>query len=92
MSEELNDKQIRRIDEVNNACYDFCKLLTENEDLPWNMSFIGEICDMATDIMVDHGYRVYYPSIVYETDDPDEEGHVEDYVLPVKKGTKQDEE
>jgi transcription elongation factor Elf1 len=38
---ELSDRQSKRVDEVYNAVYEMCKTLTENENLEWDMYFIG---------------------------------------------------
>lgn len=73
---ELNDRQIERIDEVENAVYRLCKVLTENDDLEWNMPYIGEIADMAADILTKQGHKIRYPAIV---EDESGEEHVEEY-------------
>lgn len=73
---ELNDKQIARVDEVENAVYELCKLLTEDKDLKWDMYYIGEIADMAADILTKQGHKVRYPAIV-EGGDGNE--YVEEY-------------
>lgn len=65
---EFTDIQLDRIDEVLNATFDLCRVLTENENLEWNMSFIGEIADVACDILVNHGFHVRYPAIVKTED------------------------
>ncbi|MCM1215590.1 MAG: hypothetical protein NC331_08365 [Lachnospiraceae bacterium] len=64
---ELSDRQIERIDEVHNAVYEMCKALTENEDLEWDMYFIGEIADFAANILVSVGNKVRYPAVVTES-------------------------
>ena len=65
---ELNREQDARNDEVYNAVFDMCKVLTENENLEWDMYFIGEIADCAASILVRKGLRVHFPSVVTEED------------------------
>lgn len=64
---EFTDKQIHRIDEVQNAVYECCKVLTNlDDDLVWDMEYIGEIADVACDILVSKGYKIWYPAHVTE--------------------------
>lgn len=63
---ELSDKQIERIDEVENAVYDLCKLLTQNDNIEWDMSYIGLIADTISDILVNKGFSINYPYISTE--------------------------
>lgn len=76
---ELSDSQLERIDEVENAVYELCKILTEDSDIEWSMSYIGEIADLASNVLASNGHKVRYPSIVIE---PDGRQHIEDYVTP----------
>ena len=61
---ELTDSQIQRIDEIHNAVSDLCGVLTERDDLKWDMSYIGEIADVACDILVKMGFQIRYPAII----------------------------
>ena len=63
-------------DEIDNAVYQMCQVLTEDEDLPWGMEYIGEIADFAAELLVKCGYKVRFPCIVEE----DGEEHIEEYV------------
>lgn len=63
---ELSDRQSERVDEVYNAVYEMCKALTENENLEWDMYFIGEIADFAANTLVLAGNKVRYPAVVME--------------------------
>lgn len=63
---ELNERQIERIDELHNAVYDVCVVFTENPDLEWDMSYIGEITDRIADILVEYGERVHCPAVVHD--------------------------
>lgn len=65
---ELSAAQLERIDEIHNAVFELCVVLTENDDLEWDMAYIGEIADVACDILVSKGLRVRYPAIVSEED------------------------
>ena len=65
---ELGDKHIERIDEIDNAVYEMCKVLAENENLKWDMEYIGEIADFAASMLVKSGNRVRYPAVVTEED------------------------
>jgi len=76
---ELNDGQVTRIDEVHNAVYEMCRVMTEEEDLEWDMAYIGEIADYAAELLAAQGHRVRYPAIV---DDEDGSQHIEEYLEP----------
>lgn len=76
---ELSDEQVSRIDEIHNAVYEMCRVMTEEENLDWNMAYIGEIADFAAELLAAQGHRVRYPAIV---DDADGSQHIEDYLEP----------
>lgn len=65
---ELNDEQAARNDEIYNGVFDFCRMLSENPELEWDMSFIGEIADCAASILGRHGIRVRFPAVVTSED------------------------
>ena len=65
---ELTDAQADRNDEIYEAAFEFCKVLTEKPDLEWDMAFLGEIADLAASIMTEQGHKVRFPSIVTEDD------------------------
>lgn len=71
---ELNSKQCARQDEVDNAVFNLCMLMTEDDSLDWNSEFIGPIVDYAAELLTKCGHRVYYPTIV-EDDDGKETVH-----------------
>lgn len=73
---ELNDEQIERLDEIYNGVFELCKIMSENQKLEWNMSFIGEISDCAESILTEHGIKVRFPSIVTDLDGSQ---HIEEY-------------
>ena len=62
---EFTTKQIRRIDEIYKAAYEFCKILTEKEDdLVWDASYLGEVADAACDVLVSMGFRIRFPTMI----------------------------
>ena len=65
---DFTDEQLARINEIHNAAYDLCRILAEKEDLEWDMSYIGEVADYASNLLVDRGFRVYYPERVADND------------------------
>ena len=73
---ELSDAQADRNDEIYEAAFEFCKVLTENPDLEWDMAFLGEIADLAAGIMTEQGHKVRFPSVVTEEDGTQ---HIDEY-------------
>lgn len=63
---ELNDEQIEAADKVYNAVYDMCKTITGDDDLEWDMSYIGHIADRAIDLLGVNGYPIRYPAVVID--------------------------
>ena len=61
---ELNDEQLARNDEIYNAAYDLCKVLLENEDMEWDMEYIGAVVEGAICEMLSRGHRVRYPGVL----------------------------
>lgn len=76
---ELTEDQVQRLDEIDNAAFEYLKVLTNNPDLEWNMEFIGELNDMAAAFMHGKGFPIYYPAIV---DDGEGNQVREDYYSP----------
>lgn len=54
---ELSDAQSARNDEIYNAAYEFCKVMAEDDDLQWNMEILGELADLAAELLTRHGSR-----------------------------------
>lgn len=73
---ELSDEQSARNDEINNAAFDFCKVMAGDENLEWNMEILGQLADYAAELLTTHGSRVRYPSVVTDTDGSQ---HIEDF-------------
>lgn len=73
---ELSDAQIERNDEIYNAVYTLCQIMAENEDLEWDMAYIGEIADYAAELLTQRGIKVRFPSIVTDEDGTE---HAEDF-------------
>lgn len=66
---ELNDAMVRRSDELDNATYDYLKLLLQLDDsnaeanLPWDISLLREVLDSTIGILEEHGHPVCNPYI-----------------------------
>lgn len=73
---ELSDRQTARIDEIHNAVFEMCKVLTENPELEWDMCYIGDIADYAANTLCLMGNKVSYPAAVI---DEDGKKHIEEY-------------
>lgn len=80
---ELSDEQSVRCDEIYNAVYEMCKVVTGDEELEWDMYYIGEIAELAANMMVNRGYKVRFPAIVTEEDGT---RHIEEYYEPDQEG------
>lgn len=65
---ELSDEQSARCDEVYDAVYEMCKILCEEPELEWDMAYIGEIADVAADVLVRAGKQVRFPAVVTAKD------------------------
>lgn len=76
---ELSDEQSARCDEIYNAVYEMCKVVAGDEELEWDMYYIGEIAELAANMMVSKGYKVRFPAIVTEKDGSQ---HIEEYYEP----------
>lgn len=80
---ELSDEQSTRCDEIYNAVYEMCKVVAGDEELEWDMYYIGEIAELAANMMVNRGYKVRFPAIVTEEDGSQ---HIEEYYEPDQEG------
>lgn len=80
---ELSDEQSARCDEIYNAVYKMCKVIAGDEELEWDMYYIGEIAELAANMMVNRGYKVRFPAIVTEEDGSQ---HIEEYYEPDQEG------
>lgn len=76
---ELNDEQDGRCDEIYNAVYDMCKIVADNDDLEWDMHYIGEIAELVANMLVERGEKVRFPSVVTEQDGSQ---YIEEYYEP----------
>lgn len=66
MSKENNvsnptQKQIDRINEVDNATYEYLKILTGNADLEWDQACITELNNAMAHMLQHKGSKIYYP-------------------------------
>lgn len=57
---ELNDVQLARLDEIDNATQTYIESLVQT-DVEWDMRLIGNIKDAAIDILSAHGYDIEHP-------------------------------
>ena len=80
---ELSDEQAARCDEIYNAVYEMCKVVAGDENLEWDMYYLGEIAELAANMMVGRGYKVRFPAIVTEEDGS---LHIEEYYEPDQEG------
>lgn len=76
---ELSGEQVARNDEIYNAVYEMCKVMCENEELEWDMHYIGEIAELTANLMVTRGELVRFPAVVTEEDGTQ---HIEEYYNP----------
>lgn len=62
---ELSPRQIERLDEIDNAMYQFLLVLLERDEdeFGWDMYHIGEAVDAVQQVMLDHGFDVQRPYI-----------------------------
>lgn len=76
---EFTERQLERIDEVENVVYDCLLVLTEKSEseFPWDMSYIGPVADMICDFLVAQGIPVRYPAMIY--DDKALTGYITDW-------------
>lgn len=67
---ELNDEQLNRNDEIYDAVYNMCKILTENKNLEWDISYIGDIAEFAVNrmLLISGIDKIRFPSIVTDND------------------------
>lgn len=80
---ELSDEQSARCDEIYNAVFEMCKVVADDEKLEWDMYYIGEIAELAANMMVLKGYKVRFPAIVTDEDGTQ---HIEEYYEPEEEG------
>lgn len=73
---ELNEVQVARNDEIYNAVFEVCKVMTENPSLEYDINFIGEIAEYAALTLTRHKKRVHFPSIVTN---PDSTQYIEEF-------------
>lgn len=74
---EPSPRQIERLDEIDNAMYQFLLVLLEmdEDEFDWDMYHIGEAVDAVQQVMLDHGFDIHRPYI----EDDGEHRTVHDY-------------
>ena len=77
---ELDDYQVQRCDEIYNAALEFCRVITQKDDLTWSMYSLGEIVEYACAMILTDPLlgidEIFFPSIV--TDENGNE-HIEEF-------------
>ena len=53
IAKELTKEQLKRQDEVDNACYAFLLELAKGSDLRWDMEGISQVREAVQDVLVD---------------------------------------
>lgn len=76
---ELSDEQVARNDKIYNAIYDMCKVVAGNDDLEWDMHYIGEIAELTANLLINRGEKVRFPAVVT---DADGKQHIEEFYEP----------
>lgn len=78
---ELNDRQLERLDEIDNAVYQtILAFLDKSEDeFPWDMHYIGEVAECIEETLLSMGQRVHRPAILTEKDGT---SNIEEYQYP----------
>lgn len=66
----LTKKQIARNDEIDNTVYQTLLVLLEKteDELPWDMSLIGEVTEAIANICKEMGYHLRWPAILTNED------------------------
>lgn len=64
----FSTEQLKRIDEVENASFEFCKTLLKSYDMEWDMSIIGPVADAACDMLAKLGFEINYPAEAIDED------------------------
>ena len=75
---ELNEEQLKRNDDIYNSVFEMCKVMTENDDLEWDMNIIGDIAEYAVQKLINKNYAIRFPSIVSDGDNE----YVEEFYNP----------
>lgn len=79
---ELTDDQVARCDEIYQSVYDCIKIITENPDLKYDISYIGDITETLVLEILKHpaipDKAIHFPGVV--TDEPSGSQHIEELV------------
>ena len=67
---ELNALQLCRLDNIYNAVFEMCKVLTDNEELDYNMSYLGPITEFAVNTLLKSkvAHMINFPSVITNKD------------------------
>lgn len=86
MSDELTDKQMEQISDINNAAYTAVCDTLGLESVEWNMEWIGELADAIASVCVRHFGKTEMEVYPYHTDG-EEEIVSKDRLTPTQKTT-----
>lgn len=72
--DELSPRQLERLDEIDNAMYQFLLVLLEKDEseFPWDMQYICEAVDAIENIMYGYGFDIHRPAVINDGDGSDD--------------------
>jgi len=70
---EFTRKQLNRIDEIDEATLQMCRILTQDDNLDWDCGIMGEIAEFAAAQLTRAGFKVSYPTIMMDEDGNEEQ-------------------
>lgn len=65
---ELDDDQLSRNDEIDNAVFECITILSENPNMQWDMQIINETTDAIKEVLHNHDIKVRHPHVVTNLD------------------------
>lgn len=71
MSLELNDEQLDRNDDIDNAVHG-CLCTLAEKNLEWNMEIIAKATEQLKDVLLQYGIKVRHPAIATNEDGTEE--------------------
>lgn len=66
---KFTEEQKERRKVVHDATLDYCKILTEDNDIKLDNYTLSDIAEFASERVTEEGHKVHYPAIVYLGDD-----------------------
>ena len=68
-SDDFTDEQLARLDRIQDAAYDFLKILAETDDIPRDLDAIWNLIYCGADDLLKQDRRVRIPTHVIDVDD-----------------------